>query len=155
MVAIRPMTEADHAEVSELLCACFRWLAEREGFTAQQLEFLLGRGSERTVREESKTRPHLVACEGQSIVGLVVVHGNEIARLYVHPRSHRRGVGRALFETAEGLIRSAGHAEARVGALVEGAAAFYKAMGMKPVSCEPYEPAIFLGREVVVLRKSF
>ena len=33
---IEPMTDADHAAVSELLRACFNWLADREGFTERQ-----------------------------------------------------------------------------------------------------------------------
>jgi ribosomal protein S18 acetylase RimI-like enzyme len=155
MYDIRRMTDDECAEVSELLRACFEWLADREGFNATQRDFLLNqRSSEQTVREEAKTRPHLVACEEGVILGMVVVNGNEISRLYVHPTYHRRGVGQALFEAAVQMIREAGFNEVKLGALVDSAVAFYKAMGMSVVGHEPYEPEIFLGREVFLMRKT-
>lgn len=151
---IRKMTEADIPRVSELLKDCFRWLGDREHFTARQLAFLVDdRSSKQTVREESKTRPHLVACTETGIVGMAAVHGHEIARLYVDPRFHRQGVGKALFEACEALIRQAGHEEMTVGALVDGSLAFYQAMGMSITGRVVYEPEIFLGREVTLLAK--
>lgn len=150
---IRDMTPADHREVSEILAACFRWLAERENLSARQLAFLLSRATEATVAEESKTRPHLVACEGNVILGMVVVNRNQIARLYVHPRRHRQGVGRTLFNAAQDLIRTSGFSEATVGALVASAADFYRAMGMHDVEEVEYEPEIFDDRKVLILRK--
>ncbi len=151
---IRGMSEVDIPRICELLRDCFNWLADQEGFTARQRSFLVGeRSAEQTVREESKTRPHLVACDGSTIVGMAAVNGNEVARLYVDPRHHRRGVGKALFEACETTIRQAGHQEMTVAALVDGAAAFYKAMGMSITGRVVYEPEIFLGREVTLLAK--
>lgn len=152
---IEPMTDADHAEVSELLRACFNWVADREGFTDQQREFLVGRrSSAETLREESQTRPHLVARdEDGTILGMAAIRENEVARLYVHPQYHGRGVGKALFQAAEAMIREAGFAEVTVAALVESAAAFYRARGMREVGRQSYEPQIFGGREVVLLAK--
>jgi len=154
-MTIEPMTDADHAEVSALLQVCFEWLADVEAFTDRQREFLVGpRSSVETLREESKSRPHLVARGGDgAILGMAAVCGNEIARLYVHPRCHRQGVGRRLFQAAEAMIREAGFTEVTVAALVESAAAFYRAMGMREVGRTAYEPEIFLGREVVLLAK--
>ena len=151
---IRKMTETDIPRVCELLRDCFNWLSDHEGFTTAQRAFLVGeRSSEQTVREESKTRPHLVACHRGTIVGMAAGNGNEVARLYVDPRFHRRGVGKALFEACEAMIRQAGHEEMTVAALVDGAAAFYKAMGMSITGRLVYEPEIFLGREVTLLGK--
>jgi ribosomal protein S18 acetylase RimI-like enzyme len=151
---IRGMSEADIPRVCELLRDCFNWLADGEGFTAGQRSFLVGeRSSEQTVREESKTRPHLVACQAGTIVGMAAVNGNEVARLYVDPQYHRGGVGKALFEACEAMIRQAGHEEMTVAALVDGAAAFYQAMGMSITGRLVYEPEIFLGREVTLLAK--
>jgi ribosomal protein S18 acetylase RimI-like enzyme len=151
---IREMTDEDVPRVSELLKECFRWLGDRERFTVRQLAFLIDdRSSEQTVREESKTRPHLVACTVTGIVGMAAVHGNEIARLYVDPQCHRQGVGRVLFEACEAMIRQAGHEEMTVGALVDGSLAFYQAMGMSITGRVVYEPEIFLGREVTLLAK--
>lgn len=152
---IEPMTNADRGEVSELLRACFHWPADREGFTDRQRAFLVGpRSNEATLRNESRTRPHLVArgADG-TLLGMAAVRENEIARLYVHPRHHGRGVGTALFRATEALIHQAGFAEVTVAALVENAAAFYRAQGMREVGRQPYEPEIFGDREVVLLAK--
>lgn len=151
---IRPMMDEDVPDVSKLLCDCFRWLAKRESFTAEQLDFLLDRASQETVRKESRTRTHLVAYENRMIAGLVVVNGDEIARLYVHPRLHRQGIGKMLFETAENLIRQSGFAEANVAALVDNAFRFYKAMGMTEIGRQVYEPQVFLGRKVILMNKA-
>jgi len=153
---IEPMTDADHAEVSELLRACFNWLAEREGFTDRQREFLVGpRSGAETLRIESQTRPHLVARDqDRTILGMAAIRENEIARLYVHPQYHGRGVGKALFQAAESMIHQAGFTEVTVAALVDSAAAFYRAQGMHEIGRQPYEPQIFGEREVVLLAKT-
>lgn len=155
-VNILSMIDADTAEVSALLRSCFDWLADKEGFTPAQRAFLTGeRSSVETVREESKTRPHLVARdECGALLGVAAVHGKVLARLYVDPRFHGQRVGSRLFDAAEKLIRDAGYREMTVGALVESAAAFYRARGMREVGREVYEPEIFLGREVVLLAKA-
>ena len=156
VVNIAPMTDADLDEVSALLRACFNWLADREGFTPAQRAFLTGeRSSVETVREESKTRPHLVARDDDgTLLGMAAIRGNELARLYVDPRFHGQGVGSKLFDAAEVMIRDAGFTEMTVAALVESAAAFYRARGMHEIGRQPYEPEIFLGREVVLLAKA-
>lgn len=99
-------------------------------------------------------RPHLVARgEDGTILGLAAIRENEIARLYVHPSQHGRGVGTALFQAAEAVIRDAGFTEVTVAALVESAAAFYRARGMHEVGRQAYEPEIFGAREVVLLAR--
>ncbi len=151
---IEPLSAADHREVSALLRACFEWVGQRDGFTPRQIGFLTGeRSSEQTLRAESGTRPHLVAREAGRIMGVAAIKGNELARLYVHPRDHRKGVGQALFAAAEQMIRKAGHGEMTVAALVPSAVAFYQAMGMAVVGQERYEPEIFPDRPVVILSK--
>jgi len=153
---IEPMTDADHVEVSALLRACFNWLADREGFTERQRAFLVGpRSSPENLREESRTRPHLVARGPDgSILGMAAIRENEIARLYVHPSHHNLGIGKALFQAAESMIHDAGFTELTVAALAESAAAFYRAQGMREVGRAQYEPQIFGGRDVVILAKS-
>lgn len=153
---IVPMSSTDLGEVSALLRNCFNWLADQEGFTPAERSFLTGeRSSVETVREESKTRPHLLARnDGGTLLGMAAIRGNELARLYVDPRFHGQRVGSRLFDAAAGLIRDAGFAEMTVAALVESAAAFYRAQGMHEIGREVYEPEIFLGREVVLLAKA-
>lgn len=156
VVNIAPLTDADLDAVSALLRACFNWLADQENFTPAQRAFLTGeRSSVKTLREEAKTRPHLVARgDGGTLLGMAATRGNELARLYVDPRFHGQRVGTKLFAAAEAMIRNAGFTEMTVAALVERAAAFYRAQGMHEIGCEVYEPEIFLGRKVVLLAKS-
>ncbi len=153
---IEPMKVGDYAAVSELLRACFTWLAEREGFTDRQRAFLVGpRSDVETLRTESLTRPHIVGRDPDgTILGMAAIRENEIARLYVHPQYHGRGVGTALFQAAESMIRQAGFTEVTAAALVESSAAFYRARGMHETGRQPYEPQIFGDREVVLLVKT-
>lgn len=150
------MTDGDLVEVSELLQCCFNWLAEREGFTEQQREFLAGpRSSVQTLREESQTRPHYVArTPDGAVMGVAAICANELARLYVDPKYHSQGVGKALFREAESLFRKSGYAEMTVAALVDSAAGFYRAQGMHDIGRAPYEPELFKGRELFLLAKS-
>ena len=151
---IRPMTDADVPRVAEILAACFAWLGEHEGFNARQIEFLTGpRSDPATVRAEARTRPHLVACLDGQVVGMAVVDGNELARLYVHPQCHRHGIGKALFAAAEEMIRAAGHAEMHTGALVENSRRFYLSMGMRPIGQVAWEPDVFPDHPVTLLGK--
>lgn len=153
---IEPISDADYPAVSELLRDCFTWLADREGFTQQQRAFLVGpRCDVKTLRNESRARPHIVAHDTDgTILGVAAIRENEIARLYVHPRYHGQGTGKALFHAAETMIRRAGFTELRVAALVEHAASFYRARGMHEIGHQPYEPDIFGDRGVVLLAKS-
>jgi ribosomal protein S18 acetylase RimI-like enzyme len=151
---IEPLQAEDIPRVASLLRECFEWLSDQNGFTPAQRGFLCGeRSSEETVRTESQSRPHLVARRGGDLLGFVAISRNNIARLYIHPRFHRQGVGKALYGAAEAMIRQAGYDRVTVGALVESAAAFYRAMGMTEIGREIYEPEIFLGRKVVLLAK--
>ena len=152
---IEPMADGDRAVVSELLRACFEWLADREGFSDRQREFLVGpRSSAETLRQEAQERPHIVARDDDgTILGMAAIRGNEVARLYVHPRCHGKGVGKALFAEAVSMIAAAGFTEVTVAALVENAAAFYRAQGMQDVGRQSYEPEIFGEREVVLLAR--
>src|SRR5690242_10106912 len=102
IVNIMPMTSADLDEVSALLRSCFNWLADREGFTPAERAFLTGeRSSVATVREESQTRPHLVARDDdETLLGMAAIRDNELARLYVDPRFHGQRVGSKLFDAA-------------------------------------------------------
>ena len=128
------MTEGEAPEVSELLCEAYAWLAEREGLPGEQTELLQSiRGSVETVRRESQTETYVVARDESGIIGLVAVAGNVIRKLYVRPSRHGTGVGRALYEEAESLIRLGGHGKVTLGAFPS-AVPFYEAMGLRAVS---------------------
>lgn len=148
------MKEEEIPAVAAILRACFECLADQEGFNERQRAFLVDeRASEEAVRAESRLRSHLVARDKGEVLGMAVIDGNRLARLYVDPRIHRRGVGRALFDAAEAMIGAQGRAEMTVGAWVDSSVAFYQSMGMKIVGQTEYEPNLFPDRKVTLLAK--
>ncbi|MBN1348844.1 GNAT family N-acetyltransferase [candidate division KSB1 bacterium] len=153
MRVIRKMRSEDIPHVSELLCDCYRWLAEKEGYTESQLRWLLtDRGSIPTVERESKTQFYLIAHQAESITGMVAIRANEITKLYVAPEHHREGIGEMLFIAAEQEIRTNGYHEMHLGA-TDTAIPFYQKMGMTLTGRVPYRVDIFPGRRVAIMTK--
>ncbi len=154
MIYVRTMTHQDIPGVSELLCLCYRWLGEKEGLTSQNIEFLVKcRGSIDTVRRESATEIYLVACVEAEITGMVSVKNNEITKLYVDPRWHRKGIGRILFEKAEEMIEKNGYDQIVLGAIGSSPLPFYESMGMKISGRKPCRMEQNSDREVILMEK--
>lgn len=153
MIQVREMTANDYERVSEILCACYRWLREPEQFTDEQVEWLVvNRGSVNVVRDESQSQTYLVASRDAQIVGMVAIADNQITKLYVDPDDHRQSVGRALFEAAERIVRDARHNEIILGSQVS-AVPFYEAMGMIALRHKPCTAAPMIGRDVIIMKK--
>lgn len=153
-MTIRRMTAADEQAVSELLCACYRWIAGPEGYTEEQTGFLLKeRGSLETVQRESREQQYLVACRGESLLGMVAVSGNVITKLYVDPASHRGGIGRALFEAAVESVRAAGFESVTLGT-TPATVPFYEALGMRVGGHKDHTSGIFSGRRTMLMEKA-
>ena len=153
-IAIREMHEEDLGEVSRILCADYRFLAEREGFTDEQLNSLLAdRGSEASVREQRRVYSFRVAEGKDGLVGAAAVRGSELTKLYVDPPFHRNGIGGKLFGAALRLIRQDSHEEMVLGAF-RSAIPFYERMGMtvsrwKTIDCGP-----LVGRRQAIMAMS-
>jgi ribosomal protein S18 acetylase RimI-like enzyme len=151
---IRPMEEEDLPAVSALLRRCYRWLAGPEGYAPAQVEFLVTeRGSAETARRESREQTWLVACEDGGVCGLVAVAGNEVARLYVGPDRHRRGIGASLLAAAEAVVARAGHDTMSLGTTPL-TAPFYERLGMTVAGRRPHATGVFAGRETVLMEKA-
>ena len=55
MISIRAMEQNDIPRVSEIVCACYEWLRNHEGYSSELIDFLVEhRGSQETIRRESK-----------------------------------------------------------------------------------------------------
>ena len=153
-MTIRGMTAADEQAVSELLCACYRWIAEPEGYTEEQVGFLLKeRGSLETVRRESREQEYLVACRGESLLGMVAISGNQITKLYVDPAFHREGIGRGLFEAAVETARAAGCESVFLGT-TPATVPFYEALGMRVGGHKDHTSGVFSGRRTTLMEKA-
>ncbi|CAN5126242.1 GNAT family N-acetyltransferase [soil metagenome] len=72
-----------------------------------------------------------VADLGDQPVGHTTVSGHELVHLFVDPDHWSRGLGRALLEVGENLIRTAGHRQAELHTIVgnEPALALYRSTG--------------------------
>lgn len=153
MVTIRSMSDDDLLAVSELLSKTYRWLGEREAFTAEQIEFLVSkRGSLECVSRESRIQLYFVASLQGGIVGMVAVSGNTITKLYVSPAHHRRHIGTDLFAAAEAVVRGAGYDRLTLGAF-RTAVPFYAAMGMRVTGRNPHGPGPLEGLSVTLMEK--
>jgi ribosomal protein S18 acetylase RimI-like enzyme len=152
-VVIRAMKEDDIAAVSGVLCECYRWLGKREKYTPEQIEFLVSkRGSVECVSRESREQHYFVACTERDVVGIVSFLGNVITKLYVTPACQRKQVGKRLFATAEGAIRSAGYECLTLGAFPT-AVEFYRAMGLVVTGQKPCGPGPLAGLPVTLMQK--
>lgn len=130
-ILIRTMTDEDIPEVSELLCSCYNWLADIEGFPKEFTDFLLTkRASIDTIEHESKNQQYFVASYGSDIIGMVSIKNDEITKLYVDPNRHRQGIGKRPFNAAERIIVANGFKQVTLGVLGKSALLFYEAMGM-------------------------
>jgi GNAT superfamily N-acetyltransferase len=134
-LSIRPMTETDALPVSTIVVADYRLLAQREGFSREQLDRLLAERSTETIVREGWLRQwdcH-VAESGGDVLGALAIEGNDVAELWICPEHQREGIGTALFRHAEHSIRKAGHRTLTLRCAARGAAPFYEAMGMQVV----------------------
>jgi GNAT superfamily N-acetyltransferase len=138
--------------VSALLGRGYGVVAEREGLSADQEQFLVSeRGSIGCLERESQHQDYLVARDRERILGVVAISGDLIAKLYVDPEYHGQGVGRALYDSAERLILASDHDRVRLGAFPT-AVPFYQRMGLSPVGEKPATGPL-TGRTVVLMEK--
>lgn len=105
-ITIRSMRESDALEVSQIVAADYQLLAEREGFSEEQLCHLLSeRSTEGVVRDGWLPQwDCYVAESGGAVVGALAIEGNDICELWVSPHHLRQGLGRTLFRKAEEVI---------------------------------------------------
>lgn len=153
-VKIRAMHEEETVAVSELLVVCYRWLADREGYTREQVEFLVHqRGSVETVTRESREQLYLVACVDGGVAGMASVADNQVTKLYVDPARHGQGIGSRLLAAAEVTIRQAGHDRMLLGT-TQGTVPFYESRGMTVAGRRRPRAGPFTDRDVVQMEKS-
>jgi ribosomal protein S18 acetylase RimI-like enzyme len=153
MIKIRPMTESDHTEVSQLLCACYRELGRVLGLRPEAVEFLLSRrGSLESIRSEASSQTFLVAEAGGQVLGMVAIKGSTVAKLYVSPPDQGRGIGKALFGAAEAAIREAGYDHLTLGSN-RLAVDFYRAMGAELTGRKRAKLGPLAGMDIFIMGK--
>jgi len=154
MVSVRKMKPDEAAAASEVMCECYRRIGAKCGYSKEQVAYLVEeRGAKKTVEKESKNQTYLVACEGEKLVGVAAVNGNELAKLFVAPVRHKQGIGSLLFRAAENVVKQNGHNEMIVGVMFEDAVGFYEKLGMTRFGTKLPDGGVFEGFEVKLLRK--
>jgi ribosomal protein S18 acetylase RimI-like enzyme len=153
-VSLRPMARTDIPAASRLTARCYRFLAERQGFSPEQRRrLLMERCSEAWVRETFEAYPRFVAEAGGRVVGLVGIEGNDIAELWVDPARHRQGIGAILFRKAKQVIADAGHTTLTV-RTTGYAIPFYEVMGAHVVARKSCPGGPMVGWPLTYLEKS-
>ena len=101
----------------------------------------------------SRTRDVAVVAEMDGgVVGVAATRGDSLQEMFVDPSHHRRGVGRALFRSAEQTVARCGHSALRV-KTTNSALPFYAAMGMRQVHTYAPEAGPFVGKMMFILEK--
>ena len=153
MLTVRPLDIADLEPVRRVISAALRTLSSQEGWTEDQLAHMMtDHTSEEDLRELFRKQVWFVACQGDHVVGVLSLWRNEIARLYVDPVCHRRGIGRALFNVAERTVKASGFSEICARSF-SASVPFYTAVGMCIRGQEPCRGVPFTGREVSLMVK--
>ena len=150
-IIIREMCDADLVRVSVIVCNCYRLLAKHEGFTQEQLAHLLSaRGSEEAIQNQRQQQLFLVAVEDNTLMGVASIENNELAKLYVEPGFHNRGIGKRLFREARQLVICKGYSEMFLGAF-SSAIPFYERLGMMVSHWKDINRGPLTGRKQAVM----
>ena len=153
MITIRAMTEADDEIVSQIAAACYRFTARPDRLTEEQLNGALREWCTPEYMSVSRTKDIAVVAEiDGEIVGVAATHGDSLEMMFVDPSHHRKGVGRALFRSAEQTVARCGHSALRV-KTTDSALPFYTAMGMRRVRAYAPESGPFAAKTMFILEK--
>ena len=153
-ITIRPLKKEEVVAVSNIICAGYRWLAEAEGYSPEELRRLIAeRGSLEAIKAQCEKYRFFVAAVQGEIVGALAIDKNEIAKLYVNPDCHGGGIGTALFKFAEKQIADEEYEEMTLRSFPS-SAKFYEAMGMQLVVESMSTRGPLKGRKFLVYHKS-
>jgi putative acetyltransferase len=139
MTVIRPAGDADMAEVADLWHA--GWHDAHPGHVPDGLTALrtLEAFHERAASRVADTT--VAVSEGGTIVGFVMVVGDEVEQVYVAPAGRGSGVAATLLAEAERQVADVGHEEAWLAVVTGNARArrFYEKCGWVDSGDLPYE----------------
>jgi ribosomal protein S18 acetylase RimI-like enzyme len=150
---IRDMNDDDLPEVSRVVCACYVWLAGKEGYTSEEMARLISeRGSVEAIASQQKECHFMVADAGGKIMGIAATSKNIITKLYIDPEHFRKGIGSRLFDAAEKHIANDGYNDIFLGAFPV-SAGFYEAKGMELEERKVTTGGPIKGRMILLYRK--
>jgi len=154
MITVRAMTEADDEIGSSIAAACYRFTAELDGLTEDQVGGAIREWCTPQYMAISRAKDIAIVAElDGEIVGLAATRADSLQEMFVDPRHHRKGIGRALFQSAERTVAESAHPRLRVKTTYS-ALPFYAAMGMHQVATFKPEAGAFVGKTMFVLEKA-
>ena len=147
------MTEADDQTGSSIAASCYRFTAERDGLTEDQVNGAIREWCTPDYMAISRAKDIAIVAEVNGVVvGLAATRGDSLQEMFVDPRHHRKGIGTALFQCAEQTVAADGNAALRV-KTTHSALPFYTSMGMQQVGTYEPKAGAFSGRTLLVLEK--
>jgi len=152
-LAVRQMRESDLERACEVTRRTVEWLGEREGWRPEQMAHLVAdQASPESMGWVLRRHEPFVATVDGVLVGMASAQRCELARLYVDPSHHRRGIGTALFGAVEEGLRGAGCVEMAVKSPPT-SVPFYQTMGMVEQGRQPWGADFMSGHQLVLMAK--
>jgi len=149
VVTLRPAQHADLTDVAVVWRAA--WHDGHRGHVPEEL--LPARDAAYFTRRSRDLVDHItVAVDGEDLLGVLIVHDDELMQLMVGAAARGRGVGGLLLDEAERQVAAAGHDEIWL-AVVPGnltARRFYEARGWRDSGTMTYSAVTLSGETVPV-----
>lgn len=153
MIMIRQLAEADDDVASQIAAACYRFTAGPDQLTEIQVNGAIREWCTPEYMAISRAKDVAIVAEiDGKVVGLAATRGDSLQAMFVDPRHHRKGVGRALFHSAVQTVAKCGHSALRV-KTTKSALPFYAAMGMRQVDTYAPKAGAFVGKTMFILEK--
>lgn len=147
------MLESDDKVVSQIMCECYRFIAEPDRLTVEQLDRMLQERCQPEHMAIMRSRFDCTVAEvNGKVCGIVALGGNNVAELFVHPAHHRHGIGAMLFRHAQERVKASDYTKLTV-ATTGYAIPFYEAMGMHTVGRRQVTFGPLEGRDLILLEK--
>ena len=148
------MTEADDLAVSQVVTACYHFVAKPDRLTEEELEGGIREYCTPHYMSISRAKDIAFVAEFDgTVVGFAATRDISIQQMFVDPDHHREGVGGALFRKAQDTVAKPGHSVLKV-KTTRSALPFYTAMGMRQTGTYVIRGAgPWAGRELIVLEK--
>ena len=148
------MTKADDEVACAIAAACYRFTAEPDHLTEEQVNGAIREWCTPDYMAISRAKDTAIVAEiDGEVVGLATTRGASFQEMFVDPCHHRKGVGTALFRSAEHTVAKCGHSALRV-KTTDSALPFYTAMGMRQVATYVPKAGAFAGKKMFILEKT-
>jgi GNAT superfamily N-acetyltransferase len=126
---LRPFQAADAGACCSLINGALRTM---DGLNAAARAFLAAKNVPKTLQEDLAHSFALVAVAGANPVGIGVLDGEEVKRVYVHPNAQRKGIGASIVRALELEARKRNVAILIVHASPS-SVGFYQSLGYQPI----------------------